>query len=157
MFDALFAVPDELTALLGPALNSRETMPAMERLHWLFLLSGLVLALASWWRFGRHEAGGGFGGFLRFAFPRKVYFHKSALVDLKVWLAGYIFRHGFFAARLALTAVIAVAVLGALERIGHAHCRSNARKDRQARRGFPRWPEPPSRSAPSDWSRLHVS
>ena len=27
------------------------------------------------------------------------------------------------------------------------------RKNRQAWRGSPRWPEPPSRSAPSDWSR----
>ena len=29
--------------------------------------------------------------------------------------------------------------------------KSIARKDRQALQGFPKWPEPPSRSAPSDW------
>jgi len=40
---------------------------------------------------------------------------------------------------------------------GHAHGRSIARKARSTRPGSGRWPEPPSRSAPSDWPRQPVS
>ena len=121
MFDALFALPDELTALLGPALESNKSMPVMERLHWLFLLSALVLAAISWWRFGRRESGGGIKGFFRFVFPREVYFHPSVLVDIKVWATSYLFRQGLFVVRITITAFFAAATLTLLESIGSHH------------------------------------
>jgi sterol desaturase/sphingolipid hydroxylase (fatty acid hydroxylase superfamily) len=66
----------------------------VQRLYWLYLASSVLLAALAW---GAHRRRGGGEGFARFCFPREVWSHPSAWLDvrfffvhqtLRVWIYG---------------------------------------------------------------------
>jgi sterol desaturase/sphingolipid hydroxylase (fatty acid hydroxylase superfamily) len=57
---------------------------AGHRLHWLYLLTFVALAL---YAYRRDRVG---GGFLRWLFPRSIYTHRSTITDVQVFLANSI-------------------------------------------------------------------
>jgi len=66
----------------------------VQRLYWLYLVSSLVMAVLAWLLYRRRE---GREGFLSFCFPREVWGHPSAWLDvryffvhqtLRVWIYG---------------------------------------------------------------------
>lgn len=76
-------VPSLLLALLYPIL-----MPLLpvERLYWLYLLSALGVGAAVFFLKERPASRLGVRAFLRFCFPKRVYFHPSARVDYVYFL-----------------------------------------------------------------------
>ena len=56
------------------------------RIYWLFLLSALLLAGVSYLRYRKEGESLSLKGFVRFLFPRSVWFNKSALVDYRFFI-----------------------------------------------------------------------
>ena len=71
--------------------------------RWPFLLSSLGVALLSYLYFRRKADGYSPLRFLRFCFPKSVYFHKSSLLDLRYLLTFPIFGGLIFKPALAFS------------------------------------------------------
>ena len=65
----------------GLVLNAFATF--FSRFHWLSLLSAALLAFACWLYQRRRDPSLRSTGFLAFLFPRKVWLHRSALLDYR--------------------------------------------------------------------------
>jgi sterol desaturase/sphingolipid hydroxylase (fatty acid hydroxylase superfamily) len=78
-----------------------------ERIYWPFLLSsGLMAAAAFGWR--RYKRAGGGGSLGSYLFPRRLFFHRSSLLDVRLFLLNGLLRIGFPSAAITQAAVAAL-------------------------------------------------
>jgi sterol desaturase/sphingolipid hydroxylase (fatty acid hydroxylase superfamily) len=98
---------DFLTRLLGIA--GRFLTPA-ERLSPLYLLVMVGIAFVLW-RLGQRQEG---QGFWRWLFPRDVYFHRSHMVDIKIFLFGRVLSAFGLLNRLGVGTLVSASVIAGL-------------------------------------------
>jgi len=101
--------------LLAPLEPARFVLDVAlgQRIYWLFMLSSLGIA-AGVYLLGRRARERSFRGLLRFLFPREVWLHPSATLDLRLMVAKAIVRAGLFAPLLVTTAQVSAVVAASL-------------------------------------------
>lgn len=75
------------------------------RIAVVYLCLTVIIAYAIWMYRGKER------GFVHFLFPREVYFHRSNLVDLKIFLFNTLLRVGGFLTIVTVTPIVASSVL----------------------------------------------
>ncbi|SHI11373.1 sterol desaturase family protein [Ferrimonas marina] len=84
---------------------------ANTRLFWGYLLSALLLATGLFWWQGQR----GWGAWLRFLFPRRVYGHLSARLDVAMWVINKLIRAATFGGVVLTMVPVALGLSDALE------------------------------------------
>ena len=115
MAELLDTITAWLGAALAPTLATETAFGAPTRIHGLYLLSALMLAMVLYGVWATRSEKRGLKGFLAFAFPKSVYTHASAFVDVQIWLVNKLFTAGIALALAGLATSVALAVGGWLE------------------------------------------
>lgn len=110
-------VGEWLAWLPGPALALarqflevlRYPLDAGQRIYWLYLLSSLAFAFGVW--AVRRRSGATRDGFWRFCFPREVWSHPSAWLDVRYFLVHQVVRLWIYG---ALVVSLSIAAMGAV-------------------------------------------
>jgi sterol desaturase/sphingolipid hydroxylase (fatty acid hydroxylase superfamily) len=88
--------------------------------HWssriavVYLCLTIIIAYVIWINRGKEQ------GFIRFLLPREVYFHRSNLVDFKIFLFNTLLRVGGFLTIVTVTPLVAASVLQNLGQLTQA-------------------------------------
>lgn len=109
MIDFLYTNLDELSGYL---------FDANKRIYWGYLLSSLMLAVPAFmWGAAKSTSQRSVIGFLKYVFPKNIYFSSSARHDYYLFLINNLLKAAFFPFIVLTMAPIALGVSDAIERI----------------------------------------